>query len=77
MPSSTACNHCPWGSKLSCICHYSGGRANAVYFSVHGAVMFCSSCHIFLAWQQSTVHTGYNAIRYSAKSDIVPTLTHM
>ena len=35
------------------------------------------------AWKESrqifvyTVHTGYNAIGYSAKSDIVPTLTHM
>ena len=26
---------------------------------------------------QSTVHTGYSAIGYSTKSDIVPTLTHM
>ena len=27
--------------------------------------------------QNHTVHTGYSAIGYSAKSDIVPTLTHM
>ena len=27
--------------------------------------------------QPSTVHTAYSAIVYSAKSDIVPTLSHM
>ena len=30
-----------------------------------------------LLFRDSTVHTCYNAIGYSAKSDIVPTLTHM
>ena len=29
------------------------------------------------AKEADTVHTGYDAIGYSAKSDIVPTLTHM
>ena len=33
--------------------------------------------HGFVSPKDSTVHTGYNAIGYSAKSDIVPTLTPM